>query len=245
MEGEHKVHNIPTLDEKDMRVPPRWLIKKYISLNPPKRFKRKDMLEDNKNLADQFLKKSMDYYLTIKLNRGEYFAVDPSILINCWAAMGYYAELLSLNSVFEHEGLSHAFICFSGNAYADYVPERTMVVFNEDPGFGELDYFVYDFSAEKKVKLKLFGQTYELPILDGTDTALLFLSTYLPREVKAGKEIFEGLKLSQNMKDKLLWLGYSGYGGKKPNEFDVELPNYIKEKQNALGKGKIKEVSVR
>ncbi|MGM0510846.1 MAG: hypothetical protein ACQESD_06970 [Thermoplasmatota archaeon] len=47
------------------------------------------------------------------------------------------------------------------------------------------------------------------------------------------------------MKGKLLRLGYSRFGGDKPIELDISLPEYIEEKQKDLGRGKIKEVATR
>ncbi len=232
-----------TLPEDRIDIPPGWLTRKYLTLNPPAVFERKDI--GNDNLLDQFLRRSARYHMVKKLDRGKYFAADPCTAINCWAVEDYFAQILLLNSLFSHLKIPYCFLCLSTYMYSDYVPERPMVVTREDNGYKEIQNFVFDFSDREIVKLEVLKKTYDIPVLNKEDTGLLLLSTYLSREVKAGKEILGKIEVGEETKYKLLRLGYIDYGGERPVTFEVELPDWIKEKQKKVGIGRLKEVATR
>ncbi len=238
---------VDTLSEDEIQAPPGWITRIYLGLEPPAEFDRSEIVEglDDQNRIDQFLRKSQEYHLLKKLDRGRYFAVDPCVAINCWAVDDHYADLLVLESFFEHLGVEHAFLGLSGSEHADYVPDRPMIVTREELGYGELDPFVYDFSDTEKIDMKVMKRSFELPLLNEEETALLFLSTYLSREVKAGKEILDGVEIDDEVKDKLLGLGYSGYGGKKPVDLEIRSPRWVKKKQGEIGLSRLKEVATR
>lgn len=239
--------DVNTLSEDEVNAPPRWIISTYLGSKPPLKIERREIVEglDNENRIDQFLRDATEFYLIKKLDRGKYFAVDPCTAINCWAVEEYYAELLVLDSLFDHLGVDHAFLCLSGYEYADYVPDRPMVVTREELGYGGVDNFVYDLSGTKKIYLKVMKRRFELPLLSEEEAALLFLSTYLSREVKAGTELLEGRELSTGLRNKLLSLGYSGYGGDKATGVEIELPGWVKRKREEVGLSRLKEVATR
>jgi len=238
---------INTLSEKDIQIPPGWITKIYLKLEPPRKFKRKDIVGDlnNKNRIDQFLRRAVDFDLLKKLNRGEYFAIDPCTAINCWAVENYYSELLVLKSLFDYIGMQHAFLCLSANEYADYVPDRPMIVTKKENGFENVDSFVYDFESCERLKLKVMEKTFELPLLSREETALLLMSTYLSREVKAGKEIIDDIDLSEDVKSKLLGLGYSGFDVRDSSNVEIKFPGWIRDKQEKVGIGRLKEIATR
>jgi len=238
---------INTLAEEDIQIPSSWITKIYLKLDPPRKFKRKDIVGDlnNKNRIDQFLRRAVDFHLLKKLNRGEYFAVDPCTAINCWAVENYYSELLVLESFFEYIGIQHAFLCLSANEYADYVPDRPMIVIEDESGFKNIDSFVYDFESCERLKLKVMKKTFELPLLSKEETAILLMSTYLSREVKAGKEIIEDIDLSENVKSNLLGLGYSGFDVTDSSNAEIKFPGWIRDKQEKVGIGRLKEIATR
>lgn len=238
---------INTLAEEDIQIPSSWITKIYLKLDPPRKFKRKDIVGDlnNKNRIDQFLRRAVDFHLLKKLNRGEYFAVDPCTAINCWAVENYYSELLVLESFFEYIGIQHAFLCLSANEYADYVPDRPMIVIEDESGFKNIDSFVYDFESCERLKLKVMKKTFELPLLSKEETAILLMSTYLSREVKAGKEIIEDIDLSGNVKSNLLGLGYSGFDVTDSSNAEIKFPGWIRDKQEKVGIGRLKEIATR
>ncbi len=238
---------INTLSEEDIQIPPGWITKIYLRLEPPRKFKRKSLVGElnNKNRIDQFLRQAVDFDLLRKLSRGEYFAVDPCTAINCWAVENYYSELLVLDSLFDYIGMQHAFLCLSANEYADYVPDRPMIVIEDESGFKSIDSFVYDFESCERLKLKVMKKTFELPLLSKEETALLLMSTYLSREVKAGKEIIEDIDLSENVKIKLLGLGYSGFDVTDSSIAEIKFPGWIRDKQEKVGIGRLKEIATR
>ncbi|MFW6142345.1 MAG: hypothetical protein ACOC53_07285 [Candidatus Saliniplasma sp.] len=238
---------INTVSEDNIKVPPGWITKLYLTLEPPRKFKRNEVVKDidDKNRIDQFLRQSPGYGLLKKLNRGEYFAVDPCIAVNCWAIGSYYAELLLLDSLFEYIGMDHAFLCLSANEYGDYVPERPMLVTKERIGFKELDNFVYDFRTDGELTVKVMKKTFELPLLNREETALLLMSTYLSREVKAGKEMIRDIDLNKKVKSKLSNLGYPGFDGDASIQTEIQVPDWIRDKQEKVGIGRLKEIATR
>ncbi len=238
---------INTLSEEDIQIPPGWITKIYLRLEPPRKFKRKSLVGElnNKNRIDQFLRQAVDFDLLRKLNRGEYFAVDPCTAINCLAVENYYSELLVLDSLFDYIGMRHAFLCLSANEYADYVPDRPMIVIEDESGFKSIDSFVYDFESCERLKLKVMKKTFELPLLSREETALLLMSTYLSREVKAGKEIIGDIDLSEDVKSKLSGLGYSGFDVTDSSIAEIKFPGWIRDKQEKVGIGRLKEIVTR
>jgi len=241
------IREINTLSEDKVNAPPKWIISTYLGLNPPLKINRSEIVEglENENRIDQFLRAASEFYMIKKLDRGTYFAVDPCTSIICWAIDEYYSELLVLDSLLDHLGVDHSFLCLSGHVHADYVPDRPSVVTKEELGYQALDGFVYEFSSTEKIYIEAMKSRFEVPLLSEEETALLFLSTYLSREVKAGKEILEGLEMSSDMKNKLLSLGYSGYGGDISMSVEIKLPDWVKKKQEEVGLSRLKEVATR
>ncbi|MBS3816277.1 MAG: hypothetical protein KGY76_01795 [Candidatus Thermoplasmatota archaeon] len=236
-----------TLPEDKIETPPRWVTRIFLGLKPPLKFERKEILQgpNDENRMDQFLREASKYHLIKKLDRGKYFAVDPCTAMNCWAVEDYYSEILVLESLFRHLDISHSFLCLSGYEYADYVPEKPMVVTKRKSRYRGLDNFFYDFSSSCKIDLKVMKKDFKLPILSEEETSLLFMSTYLSREVKAGKEILESLEIDEELENKLLGLGYSSYGGDNPVDIEVGLPDWVRKKQKQIGLSRLKEVATR
>lgn len=237
---------IPRVDRKRMDIPSKWLIREYLALDPPLKFKSKDIkdLFENQNTKNQFLNKAAESDLVLRLKRGSYFAPKPDIAIKTWVMDDYYRRLILLNSAFEYLDFDHTFYCMSSSHYSDYTPEKVIPVFRqeyEEIDQNHIDHFVYDFSGTEELQLEAFEKTFTIPILSKEDTALLLLSTYRQREVNAGNKILQNIELTSEMKAVLAGLGYESYGEGEFKEIKIKRPRFIQKWIEEMGFENVKE----
>jgi len=237
---------IPKVDKNRMDIPSKWLIREYLALDPPMKFKSSDIKNhfENQNTKNQFLNKAADFNLVVRLKRGSYFAPKPDIAIKTWRMDDYYKRLISLNSAFEYLDYDYNFYCMSSSHYTDYAPEKVIPVFKEDHeeiDQNHIDHFVYDFSGTNELQLEAFETTFTIPILSREDTALLLLSTYGQREVNAGNKILENIELTSEIKAILAGLGYERYGEGEFREIKIKKPRFIQKWIEEIGFENVKE----
>lgn len=246
----NNIYEIPMVKKDDMQIPARWVLKSFLSLEPPRIFHVSELKDSSTdiNTLNQFLNEAHKFNLVIRLQRGEYFAPPPNIAIETFAMDDYHSKLILLNSLFDHLNIQHVFLCISTNIYADYIPDRVMPVLKREPKEFEqeyIDHFVYDFKEKNTIEMKFFDNQLRIPTLSKKETAILLLSTYIPREINAGKEILNDVELDQETKDILKGMGYVRYGGKKVKKLPIKHPKFIKKWMEEIGINKLKEVGTR
>lgn len=237
---------IQKVQKNKMKIPPKWLIKEYLALDLPMKFKSSELKNNFKdeNTKNQFLNKATDFNLVIRLKRGLYFAPKPDIPIKTWGIDDYYRKLILLNSAFEYLELEYTFYCISADHYTDYSPEKVIPVLkeeHEDVDQNHIDHFVYDFSEIEQLQLEAFESSFTIPMLSKEDTALLLLSTYGQREVNAGKKILEEIELSSELRAVLAGLGYERYGEGEFKSIKVKRPQFIQKWIEEIGFENVKE----
>ncbi|MBS3782184.1 MAG: hypothetical protein KGY66_06710 [Candidatus Thermoplasmatota archaeon] len=237
---------IRKVNKNKMKIPPKWLVKEYLALDLPMKFRSSDINENfsDQNTKNQFLKKATDFNLLVRLKRGLYFAPEPDITINTWAVDDYHSRLILLNSAFRYLDIDHVFYCLSADRYTDYSPERVIPVLKEeyeDIDQKHIDHFVYDFSGAKKLKKEIFETVFTFQILTKEDSALLLLSTYSQREVEAGKNILKDIELNSELRAALAGLGYEGYSEGNFKSIELKRPLFVQEWIEEMGFENLKE----
>lgn len=238
-----KIHKV---DKDEMEIPSKWLIREYLALDLPVKFRNEDIKNNfkDKNNLNQFLNQAVKFNLVVRLKRGLYFAPEPDVVIKTWAMDGYHSRLILLNSAFEALELGHAFYCMSSTHYTDYSPEKVIPVLREDHediDQNHIDHFVYDFSETKEQRLEAYETSFSIPLLSKEDTAILLFSTYMQREIDAGKEILEDIDLDPDLRGVLAGLGYDRYSKGEFNDIDIKKPLYIQEWIKEIGLENVKE----
>ena len=239
---------INKVNKENMKIPPKWLVKEYLALDLPMKFRNEDIKNNfkDKNTENQFLNQAVKFNLVVRLKRGLYFAPEPDVVIKTWAMDDYYSRLLLLHSVFEGLEFDHAFYCMSSTHYTDYSPEKVIPVLrevHEEIDQNHIDHFVYDFSEIKEQRLEAYKTSFSIPLLSKKDTAILLLSTYMQREIDAGKEILEDVDKDDYLKGVLGWLGYSEYSRGEFKKIDLTRPQFIREWIDEIGFKKMKEMA--
>ncbi len=238
-----KIHKV---NKDKMNIPPKWLIREYLALDLPMKFRSSDIKNNFKdqNTKNQFLNRATDFNLVVRLRRGLYFAPKPDIAIKTWGMDEYHGRLVLLNSAFDGLDIDHTFYCMSTDHYTDYSPGKAIPVLkeeHEDIDQKHIDHFVYDFSDSCELELEIFESTFTIPLLSKEDTALLLLSTYSQREVETGKKILEGVELSSKFRAVLAGLGYEGYAEGEFESIEIKRPQFIQEWIKEMGFENLKE----
>lgn len=238
-----KIHKV---DKDRMKIPPKWLIREYLALDPPRKFRSGDIknnFKDN-NTKNQFLNNAVDFNLVVRLKRGLYFAPKPDITIKTWGMDDYHSRLVLLSSALKGLEVAHAFYCMSAYRYTDYSPGKVIPVLKEDHediDQKHIDHFVYDFSGVEELGLEIYKSNFIIPILTKEDTAILLLSTYMQREVEVGKKLLEDIELNQDIKATLSGLGYHRYGEGEFKDVELKRPRFIQEWIREIGFENVKE----
>jgi len=238
-----KIHKV---DKDKMKIPPKWLIREYLALDPPRKFRSDELRKDFKdnNTKNQFLNKAADFNLVVRLKRGLYFAPEPEIAIKTWSMDDYHSRLILLNSTFEGLDVDHTFYCLSAHHHTDYSPGKVIPVLkkdHDDIDQRHIDHFVYDFSKGEELRLEVFDSAFTIPVLTKKDTAILLLSTYMQREVDAGKKLLEEIELDHDIRAVLSGLGYDRYGEGEFKEVKIKRPLFIQDWIKEIGFENIKE----
>ena len=240
------MNKIPRINKSEMKIPPKWILREYLSLDLPMKFKSSD-IEDrfkDKNNKNQFLNQANKFNLVIRLKRGSYFAPEPSIASMTWSLDDYYSRLILINSAFQYMDVDHSFYCISASIYSDYSPDRVIPVLKtkcKDIDQKYIDHFIYDHSKAKEKKIAVYDSIFDIPLLSKKDTAVLLLSTYMAREMDAGRKILEETMIDDKTKALLGGLGYDEYSEGKYKKPIIERPLFIKKWMKEVGIEKVKE----
>jgi len=240
------MNKIPRINKDEMKIPPKWILKEYLSLDLPMKFNSSDIENrfKDKNNKNQFLNQANKFNLVIRLKRGSYFAPEPSIASMTWSLDNYYSRLILLNFAFKHMNLDHSFYCISASTYSDYSPDRVIPVLKSDCKDIDqkyVDHFIYDHSKGNEKKIAVYNSIFNIPLLSKKDTAILLLSTYMAREMEAGRKILEEISIDDKTRALLGGLGYDEYSEGMYEKSDIERPMFIKKWMNEVGIEKVKE----
>jgi len=240
------MNKIPKINKDEMKIPPKWILKEYLSLDLPMKFNSSDIENrfKDKNNKNQFLNQANKFNLVIRLKRGSYFAPEPSIAIMTWSLDNYYSRLILLNFAFKHMNLDHSFYCISASTYSDYSPDRVIPVLKSDCKDIDqkyVDHFIYDHSKGNEKKIVVYDSIFNISLLSKKDTAILLLSTYMAREMEAGRKILEEISIDDKTRALLGGLGYDEYSDSRYENPNIERPLFIKEWMNEVGIEKVKE----
>ena len=161
--------------------------------------------------------------------------------MRAFALEGYFRDLLVVDNALKILEKKHAFLCLSAYEYTDYLPERIIPVLPPEELIPHLDSFGFDFSGKKTIKLSVLDRIVEISVLSSADTALLLLSTYLPREVAAGRSILKATTVNEALVRKLKFLGYSDFGGAAgADRVQITPPRWLNEKKEQYAGNRMK-----
>lgn len=226
-----------------MSIPPRWVMSNYLSLEPPRQVNIGMIKErfGSDGMAWQFVRLAEKHGLLVRTARGKYVIIDPDIAVRAFALDNYYRDLLVIDNALKILEKKHAFLCLSAHEYTDYLPEKIMPVLLPEEPYPRLDALGFVFKGNNAVKLSVFDRIVEIPILSRADTALLLLSTYLPREVIAGRSILKDIPMTKTLVRKLKFLGYSDYGiVPGVDNIKITLPRWLIGKKERYAENRIK-----
>lgn len=179
------------MGEAEIEPPPPAPLQRYLSLGPPRTFTVRSLEGElgSSSKARQFATKATRSFLAVRVQRGGYVAVDPSVAIRSWALPRYYARLLVLHDALEHLEVEHAFACLPASEETDLVFDQPWPVV--PPAAGEtvpkVERFGYEPLLTGTTRLEVMGETFELSTLSTQQTALILAATGLPREVEAAQ----------------------------------------------------------
>lgn len=230
---------VEPLNESSIEPPSRGILQTYLSLDPPTEFSNKSLEARGmtSGQARQFAIHATRDRIAVRIDRGEYMAVDPSIAIRAWALPTYYAELLLLHDALTRLEIDHAFACLTATVETDLVLERPWPVTREPPDEAarKIDRFVYNYRWEGKETIEALGESYSVPTLSRPETALLLGSTGLSREVLAAQEIVEAKPPPDGLVPAFNSFGISlGSGTTESREVDIQFPRFIQERRKRL-----------
>lgn len=190
------------------------------------------------NQARQFATHATRHHLAVRVDRGEYMAVDPSIAIRAWALPAYYAELLLLHDALTRLQIDHAFACLTATVETDLILERPWPVTREPPEkvARKIDRFVYPYRWDGKEAIEALGGSYSIPTLSLPETALLLGATGLSREVMAAEGIVEVQPPPDTLVPAFNFFGVRlGSATTESREPDIRFPRFIQERRRRLG----------
>lgn len=183
--------DVPPLDEERIDPPPRAVTQRYLSLDPPRTFNIRELRDAGftSSKARLFASQAAKARISVRLERGEYLAVDPSIAVRAWGLPSYYADLLVLHEAATFLDVEHAFACLTANLHSDLMFQRPWMVTkpNDNHIASKIERFSFDFQSTTVETLNTLGASLELPELSIEETALLLGATGLPREREASR----------------------------------------------------------
>jgi hypothetical protein len=187
--------DVPPLEEGRIDPPTQTILQRYLSLDPPTAFAPSELEArfGSSSKARQFSMKARGSRLAVRLDRGSYVAVDPSVAIRAWAVPDYHARILVLHDALAYLGIEHVFACLGASAETELIFERPWLVIppsGEEPA-PEIERFTYEYRSPATHTIHVMGETFELPSPSPEETALLLASTGLPRAVEAARSWME------------------------------------------------------
>lgn len=239
---------VDPLSATEIDPPRRRLLQTFLALDPPRPFTIED-LEDRGASSSNARKEASEAtksQLAVRIQRGRYVALDPSIAIRAWALPSYYARLLTLHGCLEHLDVDHAFVCLGASQETDLLFDRPWLVIGEEAAeqLSAIDRFVYAAEATDEVTLEIMGASFDLPVLGRFDTALLLAATGLPREREAAAELVDDRSISREEAANLNAFGLNVdpdvLESRTP---ELELPDFIEERRRQLGEELLREGS--
>lgn len=229
----------PLRSKAEIDPPARGTLQTYLGLAPPTEFRPRDLQGEDLS-ADQarkFAHEAAKTSLAVRVRRGHYVALDPSLPMRVWALPSYWDRLLAIHAALDHLGIDHAFACLSAAAETDLVPERPWLVLEPISGEGvtEIDRFLYDFRSGDRTEVTVLGHTFEIPRLGPVETALLLAATGLPRHREAAKALIEHHPAPERLAPEFNFLGLvvdpDIVESRRP---DVELPGFVEAQRARL-----------
>lgn len=238
--------HVDPLGEEEIDPPPPAVIRRYLSLGPPRRFSIETLEEEfgRSNVARQFATKATKRLLSVRVERGGYVAVDPSVAVRSWALPDYYARLLVLHDALDHLEIDHAFACLPASAGTDLVFERPWVVTPEETSeeIPKIERFIYDYGATRTSSLDVLGEAFELPVLSGEETALVLAATGLPREAQAASLLLEDDPPSEDLIPSFNYVGLDlGWENLAVEDPRIGFPRFVERRREALSEDLLRE----
>lgn len=238
--------DVHPLDAQDVDPPYRKLVQTYLGLDPPTEFSIEDLAErtQSNDRARKFASEATDHYLAVRVKRGRYVALNPSIAVRCWGVPSYYAELLALHDCLAHLEVEHAFACLTATRETDLVFDRPWIVTppDVDRSLSEIDRFRHEIEETESAELETFGDSFTVPILQPEQTALILAATSLPRERDAARDILAGLDLDTPRIREFNALGLElDPDILESREPKIQLPTFVEEKRRQLADDLLRE----
>lgn len=251
----------PILDRKRIRTPPPWVLRAYLTIVD--RFARRgedrrwifvDQLSEMLGMSDgsarQLVLEGTKAHLLVRVYRGAYVLVRPSLGLRLGALPAYWAELLAVNDALDQSAYAEwAFACVTASSRTDYVPDRPWLVTHPDQVrapdapwrlFDEVDRFAYAHSpASERIKVSFLEWETEVPLLTPEETALILASTRMPREVDAATQLLDHADVEV---DAALARRLNFYNVRAREDVgvwedpDIRVPEFIEERQERLGR---------
>lgn len=231
--------NVAPLREAEVDPPPPVIIQRYLSLGPPRQFTVRALEDElgSSNKARQFVTKATRSFLAVRVRRGEYVAIDPSVAIRGWGIPEYYAGLLVLHDALDQMGIDHAFACLPASEETDLVFGRPWVVAprEADDQAPKVERFSYDFGSPGTTGLEVLGETFELPVLRSEEAALVLAATGLPREVEAARSLIEGHPPGEELVPAFNYVGLDlERETLAVEEPEIGFPSFIEDRRESL-----------
>lgn len=230
---------IEPLDGERIEPPARGILQRYLALDPPTRFTTQELVEGGlaSEKARHFASQAARSRVALRVERGEYVAVDPSIAIRAWALPEYYASVLLTHDALGHLGIEHAFACLTATEETELVLDRPWVV---APGAsreraGKVDRFLYDVERTSERTLEVMGERFQIPTTSPEETGLLLASAGLPREVEAAERLLEAHEPPEELVPAFNYFGLDlqadNLESRRP---EIQLPDFIEERRERL-----------
>lgn len=238
--------NVEPLEEERIAPPTQSVLQRYLSIDPPRKFSVQDLEEEfgSSSKARQFATKATSSRIAVRIERGEYVAIDPSVSIRAWAIPDYQAHLLVLHAALEHLGINHAFACLPAGEETDLLFDWPWLVTptQESNKASKVSRFTYDYGAIETVEMEALGETFDVPVLSLEETALVLAATGLPREVEAARSLVEGHPPDESLVPAFNYVGLDlGRDNVDVENPHIGFPEVIEHRRQSLGEDLLRE----
>lgn len=234
------------LNSHDVDPPYRKLVQTFLGLGPPTEFSIEDIQErtQSNDQARKFASEAAGHYLAVRVERGRYVAVNPSVAVRCWGIPSYYADLLALHDCLAHLEVEHAFACLAATRETDLVFDRPWLVTPPelDRPLGAIDRFRHELEGTESEELRTFGDSFTVPVLQPEQTALILAATSLPRERDAARDILADRDLDEQRIREFNALGLElDPDVLESREPEIQLPEFVEEQRRQLADDLLRE----
>ncbi len=216
------------------------MIQRYLSLDPPARFTIGALEEMGftSSKARLFASQATKANVAVRLERGEYLAVDPSIAVRAWGIPSYYGDLLVLHEAARFLDVEHAFACVTAKRHSLLLFDQAWMVTKPDDSdvASKIERFSFEYQSSTMETLNVLGASFNVPVLSIEETALLLGATGLPREREAAHELIEAHPPPEEFAPWFNHYGIDlGYENLKSANPGIRLPGFVEERRTQFG----------